>query len=216
MRLQHVLAYPTAYHWLRQVMTLGMPFDTWLGKYGLNDPEQRVADLGCGPADILRFLRRGRGPGYYVGIDVDERNLQAARKRADRKGVVAEFHRMDLHLLPTDAAVRDSLRRVLTAQEITVVLLLGVVHHIDDDAVRSTLELIHSVRSVQTLWTTDVVYLPGARINNYFCSLDRGKFVRDMSGYAALAAASPWTNFETSWSSPGLSYIRYLHYRYTK
>lgn len=215
-RVRDILARPALYHWLRQVMTLGMPFDAWVRQYGLDNESQRVADVGCGPADILRYVGPGKRPGFYLGVDVSQRYLDAARARAAAAGVPAEFVAMDLHRLPQDAGVREQLRELLDGQRITTVLLLGVVHHIDDAAARTTFDLIASVPSVRRMITWDVVYIPGHRLNNYLCDKDRGTHVRTEPQYDALATASAWPRHEKFWSTPGLSLVKYLHYSFTK
>jgi SAM-dependent methyltransferase len=43
---------------------------------------RRVLDVGCGPADLLGFLRRrGVAPGHYVGLEAQRWLAQAARRR---------------------------------------------------------------------------------------------------------------------------------------
>lgn len=208
----NLLASPTGYHCLRQILTGGMPFRRWVDLYGLSSPDERVADLGCGPADILRYVAPGRRPGFYLGIDASDVYLDAARRRAARAGVPATFHRMDL----SDDSIRPQLVSLLERHRITRVLLLGVIHHIDDAAALRTLDLVASVPGVRSLVTIDVVHLPGHRINNWLCARDRGRFVRDQAGYDVLAARSAWPRHRKFWTSPGLWPIKYLHYEFSK
>jgi|SRR5688500_11364917 SAM-dependent methyltransferase len=211
-----LMANPTLYHYLRQVMAGGMPFERYVDKYGLADPGERVGDIGCGPADMLRYLGPGRRPAFYLGVDISQAYLDAARARANKAGVESEFARMDLDRIPHDAAVRQQLVDLLDRHRITTALLLGVVHHINDEAARTTIDLIHSASTVRKLITWDVVYLPGRRLNNFLCDQDRGQFVRTEPAYDALAAGSRWARHEKWWSSPRVSMIKYLHYIYTK
>jgi SAM-dependent methyltransferase len=217
---KNLLAHPGCYHYLRQALTGGMPFAAWVRLYGLSDPKERVADLGCGPADVLRYLRRG-APAFYLGVDVSDRYLGAARRRAARAAVPSRFVAMDLSRTSHDPAAREALLGLLDEHRITRALLLGVLHHVDDAAAAGVLGLVARAPTVRRLVTTDVVYLrdnPGlaARVNNWLCDRDRGRHVRDEAGYDALARRSSWPHFRKVWTSPNLGCIRYIHYEFAK
>jgi SAM-dependent methyltransferase len=211
-----LLSDPSLYHYARQIATGGMPFRRWVGLYGLNDPGQRIADLGCGPADVLRYLHLESLPGFYLGLDLSERYLEFAEKRARALGLEHEFMRMDLDRLTTDPAVAGDLEKVLAERMITRVLLLGVIHHVSDDAARATLDLAFTAPTVQSVITSDVVYLPGHRLNNKMCDMDRGEFVRDEPAYDTLVRGSRWPVTKKSFTSPRFSYIRYIHYSFAR
>jgi len=211
-----LLADPRLYHHLRQVLTGGMPFHRWVDLFGLSDPTERIADIGCGPADILRYLDAGSLPGFYLGVDLSQRYLDVAGVRADAMSLPSRFVLMDLDRLPTDPAVQRELAALLLEHAITRVLLLGVLHHISDDAAIATLELAHEVPSVRSVLTTDVVYLPERTINNLLCDWDRGEHVREEGEYDALVGRSPWLHARKTTSHPGFSFITYLHYQLSK
>jgi SAM-dependent methyltransferase len=193
-------------------MTGGLPFRDWIGLYGFNDTSERIADLGCGPSDILRYLSPQCRPGFYLGIDISERYLDSARQRAVKAGVNAEFHALDLVRLPHDRAVQSQLVDLLEAQKISRVLLMGVLHHIDNESALATLNLVHRVASVRSLITADVIRIPGRFLNNLYCRLDRGEFIRDEAGYDALIAKSAWRISGKRWTTPGASFVKNLHY----
>jgi SAM-dependent methyltransferase len=210
-----LLSKPGMYHYLRQGLTGGMPFRRWIDLYGFNDPHQRIADLGCGPADMLRYIGSPR-PEFYLGVDISAPYLDAATKRAESKQVSAEFVRMDLDRLAHDDEVQTELVETLEKHQITRVLLLGVMHHINDESALTTLDLARSVPTVNDLLTSDVVYVKGHRLNNKLCDWDRGEFVRDEAGYDALVARSSWYDSEKVFTSPRFSFIKYIHYRLTR
>jgi SAM-dependent methyltransferase len=211
-----LLSHPTLYHYLRQCITGGMPFRRFVTLYGLANASDRIADLGCGPADILRYVSQKRRPQYYLGIDVSEAYLEAAKRRAAAAGVYARLMVMDLARIPNDPATRRQLIGLLEDEQISRVLMIGILHHIPDEAVSATLELIHDISSVKVLVTEDVVTIQGHRLNNLWCRFDRGRYVRDESGYDKLARRSPWKSFRKEWTHPGFKFIKYLHYIFEK
>jgi SAM-dependent methyltransferase len=208
----NLLSDPGLYHHLRQVMTGGMPFDRWVKLYGLDDPSERIADIGCGPADILRYVRPESRPDFYVGIDLSQRYLEVAEERARHLELPSEFIRMDLDRLHDDDDLQRELVETLEKHRITRVLLLGVLHHIDDTASLTTLNLVHGVTTVDAVVTSDVLYLPGRTLNNLLCDLDRGGSVRDEQGYDDLVRSSSWPVHWKTFTHPGFSFITYVHY----
>jgi hypothetical protein len=126
--------------------------------------------------------------------------------------VNAEFHALDLVRLPHDRAVQSQLVDLLEAQKISRVLLMGVLHHIDNESALATLNLVHRVASVRSLITADVIRIPGRFLNNLYCRLDRGEFIRDEAGYDALIAKSAWRISGKRWTVPGASFVKNLHY----
>jgi hypothetical protein len=207
-----LLSNPGLYHHLRQILTGGMPFARWVELYGLDDHAERIADIGCGPSDILRYVRPGSRPDFYVGIDLSQRYLDVAEGRARRLDLDSEFIRMDLDRLSTDAALQRDLIETLEKHRITRVLLLGVLHHINDDASLATLNLAHDVPTVDSVVTSDVLYLPDRTLNNILCDWDRGGFVRDEQGYDDLVRSSAWPTHRKAFTHPGFSFITYVHY----
>lgn len=216
MALRNVLANPTAYHHIRNAVTGGLPFKQWVKLYGLTNPKERVCDLGCGPCDILRYVAPDAKPEFYLGIDISEEYLHAARERADGIGLNADFIAMDLSRIPTDSDLRQRLVDLLERHRITRVLLLGVIHHIDDASALTTINLVHQASTVQSLVTQDVIRLPGRWINNRFCAMDRGEHIRTEAQYDALAARSNWPQHRKFWTSPALRFLRYIHYEFRK
>jgi SAM-dependent methyltransferase len=213
---EQVLRSPALYHGLRQVLTGGMPFRRWTALYGLNGRTERIADIGCGPADILRYVHPGEGPGFYLGIDLSQRYLDVAARHAERGGTDHRLIRMDLDRLHDDQTLQEEFRGLLEHHGITRVLLLGVLHHVSDEAALLTLDLAHAVPSVQSVVTSDLVYRPDATLNNLLCDWDRGSFIRDEDGYDDLLRRSPWPFSRKTVTYARFRFIQYLHYLLTR
>ena len=78
-----LLSKPGMYHYLRQGLTGGMPFRRWIDLYGFNDPHHGSWDLGCGPADMLRYIGSPL-PEFYLGVDLSTPYLEAGTKRGGK------------------------------------------------------------------------------------------------------------------------------------
>jgi SAM-dependent methyltransferase len=131
-----------------------------------------VLDVGCGTGDALRYLRSFR---EYHGFDVDAAAIERARERA--------AGRQDVHYEARELTEAD-----LAAVEPTLVVLAGLLHHLDDSRVLALLTMLAHTPSIRRIVTQDVVYLPGERMSNLLARLDRGRYVRDEQGYRDLAA----------------------------
>jgi SAM-dependent methyltransferase len=135
-------------------------------------PNDVIVDVGCGTGDALRYL-----PSFsrYHGFDVDAAAIEVARERAaGRRGVTYEPH----ELTATD----------LASLQPSLVILAGLLHHLDDSQAVELLELLAQTPSIRRIVTQDVVYLPDERVSNLLARLDRGKHVRGEQGYRNLVA----------------------------
>jgi SAM-dependent methyltransferase len=131
--------------------------------------DDRVLDLGCGTADILDHLRVGD----YVGFDPSERYVTAAASRFGERGTFVTA----LSDLPDE-----------TVSDRTLVMAIGVFHHMDDETVRESLATArHALApggrfvSVDPALTTDQ-----HRVARWLIERDRGQHVRTPDELAAL------------------------------
>ena len=138
-------------------------------------PGCRVLDLGCGTADILEFLPPDVD---YCGYDVSADYIAAAQRRFGRRG---RFHCSEL--------TRATLGAVPASD---IVLMSGVLHHLDEAAAVQAIELARSALSTGgRLVTIDPCFAePQSAVARCLIRMDRGRNVRDPDGYRALAAGS--------------------------
>ena len=131
-----------------------------------------VLDIGCGPGYTLSWFPE---PEYY-GFDVSARYIRYAQDRYGDKGhfFCELFEDAALGWLPPA----------------DVVLLMGVVHHLDDDETVQLFERIgRAMKPAGRLFTLDGCYREGqSRIASRLMDMDRGRFIRDEARYRALAA----------------------------
>lgn len=168
---------------LRGVLTRPWPYDLLQRAVGAEriyrvvleaaavEPDHRVLDLGCGTAEILPRLPAVR----YVGIDRNRAYVERARRR---HGAAGEFRCREIaQLRPEELGPFDR------------VLVLGVLHHLDDE---EATHLLRTARAVLLpggrLTTFDPCYArPQAWLARLALRLDRGRNVRDEAGYTGLA-----------------------------
>jgi len=142
----------------------------------LGSRQLRVLDIGCGPAAFWARYRDVDGL-IYAGIEPNRAYVDSAR---------AQFPGVELHC-GTIREVRD----VVTG-EFDLIVLEGVLHHIDDDTAHEVLTFA-SKRLAPTgrLVALDPVLLPRQNpVARALARLDRGKHVRTLGGYRELAASA--------------------------
>ncbi len=121
----------------------------------------RILDIGCGTADILEHLP----PVDYVGFDASERYVEAARARFGDRGRFVTAG-------PTD--VDDSFGNR------TLVMAIGVLHHLDDTTAHEALELAATALDTSgTFVSVDPTFTDDQHlVARLLIERDRGRYVR--------------------------------------
>jgi SAM-dependent methyltransferase len=135
-------------------------------------PGMRVLDIGCGPAEILGELSDDV---TYLGFDLSETYIEAARKRWGARG---SFHCAPVN----EMTVRD-------LPQVDVVLAVGVLHHLDDgDAERLFTLAASALGPGGRVITYDPCFATNqGALARFLVSRDRGRHVRSPDGYERLA-----------------------------
>jgi SAM-dependent methyltransferase len=134
-----------------------------------------VLDIGCGTADIRRYLSVVE----YFGIDPNPRYIRAAKYRfRDAQGctfLCGTFDEAILARLP----------------KFDIVLASAVLHHLtDDEAVRLANLAKAALKVDGRLVTLDPCYVEGqSPIAKFLIDRDRGEHVRDAAGYRSLMSS---------------------------
>lgn len=133
----------------------------------------KLLDIGCGPADILTDLPEVD----YTGFDLNPKYIKAARERFGNKGTFF-CGRISRDTVPAD-------------QIYDLVLAKGVLHHLNDSEAIELFNLAKAVlKPTGRLVTLDGCYTENqSTIARFFLSQDRGKYVRQSSGYIELACS---------------------------
>jgi len=132
---------------------------------------QSILDIGCGPADILRYLPLDVD---YTGIDLSKQYVAKARIAHPRQKFICgdighpDFPLVD-HLFDT-------------------VFLIGVQHHLTDEVVQTMFEFAQRKLKPggRILCLEPVCTSEQGVIERWFMRNDRGKYIRDESGYINL------------------------------
>ena len=133
----------------------------------------RIVDLGCGVGASIEHLPAGV---FYVGVDISERYLKAARAKFGHRGtfVCASVDAVDLSpFVPLDIA-----------------MAFGLLHHLDDVTASAMVRLVGgALRPGGRLVTIDPCRVASEpRLTRILMDHDRGKYVRTAQAYRDLLA----------------------------
>ncbi|NWG13212.1 MAG: class I SAM-dependent methyltransferase [Acidobacteria bacterium] len=190
-----ILAVPWIYDRVRPLAAGGIDFEA-LASFCATTPEDRVFDLGCGTGQLLPYLRFHS----YLGADLDPQALRRASRLASAS---------------VSFVAGDDWDRQYFELEPTVVLMIGVVHHLSDAAFRRIVERLSPPQSLRRIVTIDVTYLPDQWLNNLLSRMDRGRHVRTPQAYEKLFEFSGLKVTRGSVLPTRLRYVRYVGYHLT-
>ncbi len=186
------LAIPWVYDCLRPLVVGGIDHPE-LARFCSIRPDDRVFDLGCGTAQLVPHLACAE----YLGADLDKSALE-------RAGRHASAHIRFIHGDDWDAG--------LSAFRPTVVLMIGVVHHLTDSGFSSLVARLRRSGRLCRIVTLDVSYFPGKPINNLFSRMDRGRHVRSPERYEALFRGDGLRIVARKTLTTRLRYVHYIGY----
>jgi SAM-dependent methyltransferase len=172
--LRAVLSSPKAYDALQGLLGVTHARQRVCAEYIRAQSSDHVVDIGCGTAEILKFLPVGIN---YYGFDLSQSYIDSARRRFGDRG---RFECADVTLLSADSI-----------PPCNVAIAFGVLHHLDDDGAERLIDNLYDRLAPNgRLITVDPVFEPGqARIAHELISRDRGQNVRDRDGYMALVSS---------------------------
>jgi SAM-dependent methyltransferase len=167
---QRILGIPFVYEKIRPLVVGGIDMSPSYANLQAG-PGDVVLDIGCGTGDVLNYV-----PSFKAlhGFDTDAMAISYARKRAGGRADVRFEAR---------ACTREDVQAIAP----DVVMMNGLLHHLDDETACGLLSMCLQAPSVRRIATQDVVYLPGKHLSNLLAWLDRGKFVRSPEAFKALA-----------------------------
>lgn len=147
---------------------------------------QKVVDIGCGPGNVLQHLPKGV---KYVGFDISEEYIGHARaKFADDPDKVFVVGSAEDFISALPEPMRDA----------DLVILSGLLHHLDDTQALTALKLARAAMGVHgRMVSLDGCFLiKQARLAHWIVSQDRGRNVRTEPEWKALMG-KVFSDFET-------------------
>jgi SAM-dependent methyltransferase len=168
--IRSILSYPWVYEWLQKIMGADKSRSDLIAKYVEPYRVKTVLDIGCGPAEILSHM-----PGVdYYGFDISSDYIEKAKHTygAGPNFFDRNISIEDLNLLPS----------------FDLVLMLGVLHHLDDDVAKTVIQTaLQALKLGGRLLTVDPCFEKGQNpIAKFLISQDRGQNVRTKHEYSAL------------------------------
>ena len=132
----------------------------------------RILDIGCGTAEILQYLPDDV---EYVGFDASPAYIESARTRFGRRGT--------FFAKPVTDADLDTLG------QFDLVMAMSVLHHLSDTEADHVFSLgARALADGGRMFTNDPCLMPDqSRIARAVIQRDRGRNVRALEGYRALA-----------------------------
>lgn len=164
-----ILGHPFVYNRIRPLVVGGVDNSPVYERL-LPNGQDVILDLGCGTGDALNYLSQF---GRYVGMDVDEVAVRFARRRYGHDPRVSFENKL-------------CTRADVEAIAPTRVVMAGLLHHLNESAAVDILRMVTRSPRLRLVVTLDIVFLPGAFLNNLYARLDRGRYCRTAQGYAEL------------------------------
>ncbi len=170
--LSSLLEIPTVYLSLQALIGAKRARRRCLELFAKPQSGERVLDVGCGPGFVIDYLPKVD----YVGTDIDPRYIAHAQQHYGDRGA---FHCIELRA-----------DNIASFGKFDLILLNGVLHHIDDENAVGLLTLLRdALRPGGRVMTLDGCYVDSmSRLSRFFLDHDRGQFVRDRKQYEALAS----------------------------
>jgi SAM-dependent methyltransferase len=173
-KLSSFLSLPSGYQLFQRMVGGESSWRTYLDEHMKPVPGEKILDIGCGPAEVLKYLPEAN----YTGLDISPEYVSSARERFGARG---RFFCGDVGQATIDGEQGTY----------DLVLATGVIHHLDDARADKLFELARrALRPTGRLVTYDGCYVAGqSRIARWLLANDRGKFVRTREEYLRLASA---------------------------
>ena len=169
--IRSILSNPLIYEAFQRIMGAGKARKVFVSKFIEPYPMSNILDIGCGPAAILAYLPEVN----YYGFDISEAYITKAKAAyGDRGSFHAKYLTFeDINQLP----------------KFDLVLLSGVIHHVDDETAIDILKLAYSaLKPHGRLVTTDGCLVDGQNpIARFLITRDRGQNIKTEEGYTNLA-----------------------------
>lgn len=137
-------------------------------------PNSMVLDVGCGTGEIILYLSPVK---KYLGVDRNAGYINKALNRFINKNI--SFKCLDLN---------DDKSKVELNGEWDAILMVGLLHHMSDEEGENLIKVLTKLMNRNTtLFILEPIYTDKqSKVSRYIVSKDRGRNVRELSGYLSL------------------------------
>ena len=170
--LHMLLKLPTIYSAIQSLLSKANANAILYGEIISANSDDKILDLGCGPASHRRYLKAGR----YTGVDFNPKHIEQAKTN----------HPGDEFIV---ADIDDFLSR--ETRRFDKILLIGVLHHLDDAKAEAVIAKCRDRLAPDgKVFTLDPLFERRQNpIAFLLAKLDQGNYVRCAEGYQRLARA---------------------------
>jgi SAM-dependent methyltransferase len=191
------LSVPWVYDTLRPLVIGGLDYGE-VARFCAVNPQDRVFEIGCGTGRLIPFLNCRS----YLGVDTDSGALRRARRFSS----------------PTVRFVEgDFWDHACQELNPSVVLMIGLVHHIPDEVFRSMVaRLEQNADKLPRIVSFESTFLKGHPVSNLLSVLDRGRYVRTPAAYEALFARTGLRITHREIIATRLGHARYIGFHLEK
>lgn len=171
--IKGLLRFARVYDALERLVGVNGSYAVFVDQYLRPRADDAVLDIGCGTGKILEHL----GPVEYLGFDRSEEYIQSAQAKYGHR---ARFICCGLS--------EDCIE---PGEHYDLALAHGVIHHLDDALAGVLFSLaLRVLKPGGRLVTLDNVHTQDKGfLDRFITRLDRGRFVRTVEQYQALASA---------------------------
>jgi len=171
-KIRDTLRFPSLYLFSQAILGAKRARKRLIDEYAQPQPGMRVLDIGCGPGYVIEYLPKVE----YYGFDVSSLYITYAKRKYGEQGA--------FYCQRFDAAVASEL------EPFDLILMAGLLHHLNDQEVSSLLELSkRAIKKTGSLVTLDPCYdRTQSPIAKFLLDRDRGHYIREADPYVALAS----------------------------
>ena len=131
---------------------------------------ENIIDIGCGESEVHKYFKINKNQKYF-GYELNDYFVNKLRKKYNQNNIY--FSKKNI----------DEINFEKFDPEKTVILLIGIFHHIDDVTITKFLSKTKNFKIV----SIDAVILPGQNfITKLLFFLDKGNFIRKLSDYKKI------------------------------
>ncbi len=131
---------------------------------------ENIIDIGCGESEVHKYFKIKENQKYF-GFELSDYFVNKLKKKYNNNNFYFSKKKID----EIDFEKFDP--------EKTIILLIGVFHHIDDSTIQAFLSKTKNFKIV----SIDAVILPGQNfITKLLFFLDKGNFIRKLSDYKRI------------------------------